>query len=393
MVVRMLVCCVCVMSATAPLGAQQPYPTVYGATGHPYGPTQAAYQHERQYGQPWHGYGGQTDTGPRYHSYTLGGYPFASGWRYPGALGPGVVAPLVSPAPGLTYWIPGGYGAFGLYGRSGYTLPYPAYGIAQQPPTAPLTDASQFNGNRWSDALLSGKPDPTTRPALPSSAEAKLRSRRAQIQGDEHMRKQAWQHAYVDYKRAVGYADDLAEAHLRLGFALLTVHHYDTAAAAFKRALHLDPSLPQSGFTLESLYGPDSDLTRASIISRVTEDVEKDVGNPDRLFLLGLLLHFNQDSRGREFIEQAYRLVGKGKHLTAFLQQPVAQQASPKPSVPKPAVWPVMPGPRMAPPAPKPMPPDAEPSGLPPAPAPTGIPTQSRLTQPPVEGPVLLPPT
>src|SRR6185369_5686888 len=34
------------------------YPQVYGPTGHLYGPTQANYQYERQYGHPWHGQGG-----------------------------------------------------------------------------------------------------------------------------------------------------------------------------------------------------------------------------------------------------------------------------------------------------------------------------------------------
>ena len=36
------------------------YPRVYGYTGRPYGPTQAHYQYQRQYGRAWDGYGGNS---------------------------------------------------------------------------------------------------------------------------------------------------------------------------------------------------------------------------------------------------------------------------------------------------------------------------------------------
>src|SRR5688572_6212800 len=41
--------------ASNALLAQDAYPRVYGPTGRPYGPTQAHYQYERQYGRPWYG--------------------------------------------------------------------------------------------------------------------------------------------------------------------------------------------------------------------------------------------------------------------------------------------------------------------------------------------------
>ena len=51
------------------------YPRVYGATGHLYGPTQAYYQYQRQYGHPWNGHGGITAPA------TVGtGYQYTNGY-------------------------------------------------------------------------------------------------------------------------------------------------------------------------------------------------------------------------------------------------------------------------------------------------------------------------
>jgi tetratricopeptide (TPR) repeat protein len=290
----------------------------------------------------------------------------------------------VAYAPGLGYYGPAVVANYGYYGTPGAYLPYPNHGFAQNPAqfTAPLADAWQENQLRWGTDLPPSKPDPITRPALPSSTEAKLRSLRAQMSGDEHLRRQRWQHAYVEYKKAVEVADDRAEAHFRLGIALVTIQHYDTAQLSFQRALHLDPHLPQSGLTLRSLYGEGSDLTINSIISRLTTHAEEDIRDPNRLFLLGLMLHFHGDPRAREILDVGYRLAGRGSHFLAFLQpQPV-----------NPGNNPVAPAPTALPPAPlSPVisGPNTNPNELPEAPRPTLDP------QPPAPNnePLLLPPT
>jgi hypothetical protein len=67
--------------------AQGSYPRVHGPTGRLYGPTQAAYQYQRQYGRSWYGSGGLGTAyvngypgggiGRHYHagSYCYGGGP------------------------------------------------------------------------------------------------------------------------------------------------------------------------------------------------------------------------------------------------------------------------------------------------------------------------------
>jgi len=383
--------------------AQHSYPRVYGPTGHPYGPTQAHYQYQRQYGQPWHGYDGLTTSSAISTGTPFLGTTSAYGWSggmwagggYPGFAwgyyGPAVYVPPVAYAPGLSYYGPAVATQYGYYGVPGAYLPYPNYAVAQQPSLLPnpLATAALENQQRWGQDLPLAKPDPITRPALPSSTEAKLRSLRSQMNGDEHLRKQNWQHAYVEYKKAVEVADDRAEAHFRLGIALVTIQHYDTALLEFQRALHLDPQLPQSGLTLRSLYGDNSDLTINSIISRITAYAEQDIRDPNRLFLLGLMLHFHGNPQAREILDVGYCLAGRGQHFLAFLQ-PQGQAALPNSNLPLPPIPALPPAP-----APnngganEPVPP------LPEAPRPTsGVekPLKIVASPPVVTGPLPVPP-
>ena len=331
---------VAVSVCAAPCSAQQSYPRVYGSTGHPYGPTQAHYQYHRQYGQAWHGYDGSTSSRAISSGTPFLGTTVYGGWgngvwiggSFPGLAwgfyGPTAYAPPVAYAPGLSYYGPAVATQYGYYGTPGAYLPYPNHAAAQNPAllNPPLADAWRENQLRWNSDLPLSKPDPITRPALPSSTDAKVRSIRAQMSGDEYLRRQNWQHAYVEYKKAVEVADDRAEAHFRLGIALVTIQHYDTALIAFQRALHLDPTLPQSGLSLRALYGENSDLTINSIVSRLTTYAEQDIRDPNRLFLLGLMLHFHGDPRAREILDVGYRLAGRGSHFLAFLQPQAAPQ-------------------------------------------------------------------
>ncbi|HET6424277.1 MAG TPA: tetratricopeptide repeat protein [Planctomycetaceae bacterium] len=380
------------LCSSALVEAQQPYPRVYGSTGHPYGPTQAHYQYQRQYGQRWHGYDASTSstvisTGTPFLGTTVyGGWGNGLwvGGSFPGMAwgfyGPTGYAPPVAYAPGLSYYGPAITTHYGYYGTPGAYLPYPNHAAAQNPAllNAPLADAWRENQLRWGTDLPPSKPDPITRPALPSSTEAKLRSVRAQMNGDEHLRQQKWQHAYVEYKKAVEAADDRADAHFRLGIALVTIQHYDTALIAFQRALHLDPQLPQSGLTLRSLYGENSDLTINSIISRMTSYAEQDIRDPNRLFLLGVMLHFHGDPRAREILDVGYRLAGRGSHFLAFLQPQPVIPANPVKNPAAPAV--------------------AEPLTLPPAPltpvipGPQTTPDANSLPEPPRPSNELVPP-
>lgn len=402
---QILTICTALLVMAASLAyAQQSYPRVYGPTGQPYGPTQAHYQYQRQYGQPWHGYNGLTTSPPISTGTPFLGTTAYGGWggstwiggAYPGYgwgfYGPAVYVPPVAYAPGLSYFGPAIATHYGYYGVPGATLPYPNYAVAQNPAllNGPLASAVLENQQRWGQDLPAAKPDPITRPALPSSTEARLRSLRSQMNGDEHLRRQNWLQAYAEYKKAVEVTDDRAEAHFRLGIALITIQHYDTALMAFQRALHLDPQLPQSGLTLRSLYGESSDLTINSIISRLTAHAEQDIRDPNRLFLLGLMLHFHGDTHAREILDVGYRLAGRGQHFLVFLQ-PQGQPAAPKalPAVPPAPAIPALP------PAPAPEGNNNPPAALPDAPRPiTGIVKPLNVVASPsaTSGPLLVPP-
>lgn len=351
----------CIPFWVAPVLAQSHahYPRVYGSTGRPYGPTQAHYQYERQYGRPWHGYGGQSYSHQYSSSFVYGNgfsagiaagpvvisvpyapmYYGASAWPVYGGYPtpwPGVVAPAF----GLDFYSLGVSGYFGVYGTPDIYVPRPDHELANpQAMPAPLQDAWRENEQRWGQNLPLAKPDPVTRPVAPSSTTARLRSLEAMQRGDAHLRDQQWMLAYQDYKKAVDYAEDQAEAHWRLGLVLLMLQRYDSAAVSFKRMAYLEPEFPHRAPPLAEVFGPDSTLARTTLAHKLAEYVRQDIRDPDRLFLLGSMLYFERDTRAREVLEAGLRLAGRGQHFEAFLQSdpmPVADPAIPN-SAPVPA--------------------------------------------------------
>jgi len=311
----------CGVASTAE--AQHRYPLVYGPAGRPYGPTQAHYQYLRQYGRPWHGYGGLVAPSG------VGSGPFTVSGGYLPVWG-GYGAPFY--APPVTVVAPGYYGYFGpSYPAPVFTAPVYVNPVAAPVPLAwsapvmtdPLAAVLQQHQQHWGHQLPAAKPDPIARPVVPSSTDARLRSLEAQSKGDRDMREQKWLQAYIDYKKAVQLASDRADAHLRLGLALIALQHYDSAATSLKRAVSLNPGVAQSELTLETLFGPGSELARSSVTHKLIDYVNDDIRDPDRLFLLGVLLHIDHDAdRAAQLFETAARLGGMKQHLHAFLTEP-----------------------------------------------------------------------
>ena len=320
--------------------AQSTYPTVYGSTGHPYGPTQAAYQYQRQYGQPWHGYGGQVSSGTYGGTYVVPGslgYSSHHGYRHSAQW----AAPVYVNVPySYGYTAPGPY----IYGLEQLTNPgsftpnvAPLGGIPQRNLAIPLAGPDLADG-LGPVQQVGAKIDPSQRPVIPSSTAAKLKSLEKQAFGDEQLRKQQWAKAYVEYRAAVDAAPDRAEAHYRLGFLFVAMHHHASAVREFKRAVFLDPALPQTGDKLAVLFGPNSQILRTSITHKVADWLREDIHDPDRLFLFGLLLHYEDDARGRDVLEAAQRMANNGEqfadHIVAFVSLPVEQPIAvgPKPT-------------------------------------------------------------
>ncbi len=323
---------------------------------------------------PWIGYGGYTAYGAPGYAFMTGGFPAWGAYGSPYI----VTSPYVMTAqvPGLSFYSPAVMGGFGMYGTPGYYLPYadptvvqPNLNALPQAMNPPLWQGAKENFDRWGPNLPDVKPDPTIPPAQPSSPEARLKSLRAIQDGDADMQKQQYLQAYMDYKRAIQAAPDSAQAYFRQGVALTAVQHYDTAIFSFKRALALDPNLPQSMPDLETLLGPDNLIAQNSITLKVTEYARADVRDPDRLFLFGVWLALNHDQRANEVFDTALRLAGHGNHFLAFLRPGGKASGNQAPTPPAPTLLP-----------------QAEPNALP-LPPPPG-PQNSTAPQ---SGPVLTP--
>jgi hypothetical protein len=300
--------------------AQSSYPRVYGPTGRRYGPTQAEYQYQRQYGRSWYGSGGLGTAyvngypgggfGRHYHagSYCYGGGP----WFYP---------PIYSdPVYG------GYYGSFGFAPTSTLLNPISTeLPIDQQ---AALQEWLRDERQQWTSPLESMPVESLPkRYVRPSTDAAKARSIRLQHEGDLHFQKLEYDAAGRDYQDALMAAQDRPDPYFRLGYTQLTSGNFNDAAMNFKLGLQLDPTLPQTGPQLDELVGERNLLPKTQIKQRVLNWVQQDIRDPDRLFVLGVVLHFDNDGeRAAELFETAARLGGMKSYLQAFLSLPVATE-------------------------------------------------------------------
>ena len=302
------------------------------------------------------GYGGLGYGGVGYGGYGYGGHGYS-------AVGPGY-----STSFDYYHGPVGGFGGYG-YGLGGYGPGYPAYGYGGLYGTAvgpygvaygpdPLNNSilqreHDAQWQAWSaqqaDAYLAARSrdmfptatalpndgDATAGAALPapSSPEAKLRSLRAQAQGDAAFLKQDYRHAYERYKAAVEQARDRGEAYFRLGYALVALGRFDAAVQHFRRGLEVEPSLGLVAAPLDAIYGEDNKLAKLAHVERVTLWTKDDLRDPSRLFLLGLLLHYDGDARSREFLENAWKLSGGSPALAALLN-PETGDAAPVAAAP-----------------------------------------------------------
>jgi len=252
-----------------------------------------------------------------------------------------------------------------------------------------IRETLRENADRWGQPIVPDRlPALAPRAVRLSSPEAKIRSLRSEGRGDVWFRKQNYLQAYQRYKQAVAEAGDRAEARFRLAYALTALGRFHEAIRHFKRGLEIDPTWPASGLTLQELFGPENQLAKSSLMHRVADWVRGDIRDPERLFVLGILLHFDENTeRAAIVFETAFRLAGRGNHLTAFLRSDQPAESQTPQARPEPALIP----PRVIEPQPVPVdPPVLEPKPeriVPPLPAPsakkTGVyefaPAQAKL--------------
>jgi tetratricopeptide (TPR) repeat protein len=207
---------------------------------------------------------------------------------------------------------------------------------------AVMRGALEEEARRWQQPLDATEKPKARRLPQPSTPDAKLKSLRLQLRGDAWLKEQDYTQAYQRFQQAVDAAEDRPEAHFRLGFALVALGRYELAVKNFKRGLEIDPALPLTGSNLDAIYGKENRLAISSFTHKVADWVREDIRDPDRLFLMGLLLHFDDDhDRSTPFFATAYRLAGEGSHLVAFLNpvepeanKPAGGQVGPAPLAP-----------------------------------------------------------
>lgn len=375
------------------------YPTVIGATGQPYGPTQAEYQYRLRYGHPspgsrpgdmdfvngypggggsvnvqfgglGFGYGPAYGYGPGYLStygvYGQGYSPFGpsiySGYQSSTTtvFGPGMTAGTYVPnsAGGYFYGAPGSYAPPPVQHNGWNPPPIPRGG-----PDDPLNDPA-FQAKVSAGAFTPVRPpDPVVDPSTP---EQKARAIQRVDLGDRELRHIKFASAAAHYKNAIQAARDQAIPRFRLALAYVGMSRFREAIEQYKLGLALDPTWPERAEQLVDLLGEDNTLMRNLVVHRVAEWVNEDIRDPDRLFLLVVILHQNGDARSQTVLQTAIALGGEQPHLLAF----VANQAQPASGQP---VQPQVP------------------FGLPPDPAATGV-QPPPIPMPPANLPQVAPP-
>ena len=290
-------------------------------------PTQAVYEYQLNYQLPWQRwYGGPGwSIGGTMPTQGVFGYSTLNGIPLPPPLGAGVY--VNAPAPNAANLMGGpgpGFGP-GLGIGSGVGLgPMASPGPMAGSGNAMASQAPFMSGFAGSTSSGGVPQRPTQarheRPAVPMSPPGSRRaSMEQQSHGDQKLRHQQWGQAYVHYRNAVDLAPERPEAHFRLGLTFTALKQYASAIREFKRSLDLDPSLPQSGEMISTIFGGDSKTWKATVIPQVADWVREDVRDTARLLLLGLLLHFDDDPRGSEILEAARRTPGADNYVMAFL--------------------------------------------------------------------------
>lgn len=332
-------------SALAQPGAS--YPRVYTPTGRLYGPTQANYQYQKQYGRSWHGYRGirtrSRSVGYRshhitipystygYHSYGWNPYYGNSYYGYSPVIVPeihaGVVvvnplAPISQPYP-TTVYPPGAYQN---------TTPYHDPNV--YPPANPVLrktwNESQKTWNQpldWRPVTMVAK-----KPVTPSSPQDQLRSLKHMQRAQADMENLRFTEAYVHYKKAVAEAPDLVVPRVHMAVVLATLGKYDRAVRHFKDATDLDSEYPYS-MTLDSIYTKENFAAKEATKERLINWVKDDIRSADRLFLMGAFLFLDNDQvRAKELLETSVKLGGVNTALAAFLIPPAKENKVVQPS-------------------------------------------------------------
>jgi tetratricopeptide (TPR) repeat protein len=328
-----------------PPGAEdQPRRESSGNRGQTYGPPGPTYSGPTYYG------GGPGISYPGYWTYNrfsnlgFGGL----NWYY-GPLGgytPYIGTPYATTNYGYPY-----FGPYYSYVPLAPVVRQRRYGYDAQARLYDADDGAVQQGN-GGQGTTNGKqpgaarqPPPPQRPqpnvkifAKPTSPDALRRSIRYQAQGDEYFAKQNYLQAYGHYKQAVSATPGRTEPRFRLALALAATTNYSQAVDEIKKAMRMNPNGPRDGASLDELFGADNIIAKNAVLHKVAGWVREDIRDSDRLFLMGVLLHFNDDTdKSYTFFEAAFDLSPNTAYAQAFLDAENDERARRPAEEPRPA--------------------------------------------------------
>jgi hypothetical protein len=272
--------------------------------------------------------------------------PYSGGWSYNGGGGYGGISIGIGvPYGGF------GYGYYGPYGYGGAIIPPYGYGYYPGGYVLPPSTATYgyvpgpiFTAPPEATSILPAQPNPLdvvdelemrlnqanqNRPIpkadrlpvlKPSTPEQQQRSLRHMATADQQFKIGHYAGAALEYRRAIADAEDLPDNYFGLGFALAAQRRYDEAVQQWKYGLLLDSSWPTRGQSLTQRFGENNQLEKQALLNRAADYVRQDPRNPDRIFLLGVIVYFDGDqANARTLFESAARVAGNESWLTAFL--------------------------------------------------------------------------
>lgn len=164
----------------------------------------------------------------------------------------------------------------------------------------------------------------------PTTPESKRKSIRYQAQGDEWFAKQNYLQAFARYKQAYSAAPDRPEPRFRMAICLAAMAEYGSAVDELKRLARLDPEWPIHGDRLDDLFGAEHNLSKNAVLFKVADWVKEDVRDPERLYLMGVLLHFNEDrDKAKVIFQTASLLTGEADYVSVYLTPAAGAQPAP----------------------------------------------------------------
>jgi hypothetical protein len=271
---------------------------------------------------PAYGYGGYSGNGY--------GSPFGYGYSSYTSISygvPGFSVGYVAPLFGNTYYGPG-YGYSG-WGGAIYMAP-PIYVNRPQPTLPALPQWMIDEANLDNNHLDKIKPLSETHRSLipPSTPEAQLRSVRLQDAGDRLFAKLDYSAAEKIYAKSVQAAPDRPEPYVRLAMAKAARGDFRAAVSFLKQMADVDATYPGRADSLNRLFGLQNGVSKLQLKQRVADWTKIDVRDPDRVFLLGIVLFLDGDDRYRTLLDTALKLEGEQPYLRAFLDVTPAQDAA-----------------------------------------------------------------